>query len=249
VTEISALVTGIGWATAAGTGRGRAAGAAFSMEAGALPPLARKDVFDAPNPRFGRMSGYSKQGIAAIAFALRDAGLDRFDAKRPIGIFAGSQLGSLATDLDYFDTVLPESGGLASPALFAYTLANCLLGEAAIQFGLTGPGVVVTEGPGGDGLHALRMALEELASGPAGAVLAGCCDFPALPPLPGIEAPLPGALFLVLEPVSARDAAAYPTVSLRADDAVLCGGIAAASLAALAHACLPHVHHPPGSRP
>lgn len=244
-----ASVTGIGWATAAGVGRAGDATRDFSMTPGPLPTLTRKDVFDEPNPRFGRMSGYSKLGLAAIAFALRDAGLDRFAAGRPIAVVADTRLGSLSTDLEYFDTVLPGSGGLASPALFAYTLANCFLGEAAIQFGLTGPGSVVTEGAGGDGFAALRMALEGLACGEFDTALAGCCDIPTGAALPGIDPPLPGALFFVLENGAARVDPPYARLSLREDDAVLLDGNAATGYADIVLACLSPDHHPAGSRP
>jgi 3-oxoacyl-[acyl-carrier-protein] synthase II len=195
------------------------------------------------------MSGYSKLGLAAIAFALRDAGLDRFDARRPIGIVAGSRLGCLSTDIDYFDTVLPENGGLASPALFAYTLANCFLGEAAIQFGLTGPGVVVTESRGGDGLESLRMALEGLELREFDAVLAGCCDFPVPPPAPGIEPPVPGALFFLLETGTERSEAGYGRLALSADGTVRRDGDPATGLVTLAQTCLAATPLCSGSRP
>jgi 3-oxoacyl-[acyl-carrier-protein] synthase II len=241
-------ITGIGWATAGGLGRGRE-GSAFSLEAGVLAPLSRKDVFDAPNPRFGRMSDYSKLGLAAVAFALRDAGLDRWEAKRPIGLAAGSELGCLATDLDYYDTVLPAGGGLASPALFAYTLANCLLGEAAIQFGLTGPGFVVTGEPGGGRLEPLRVALEWIESGECDAAVAGCCDFPPLAALPGIPRPLPGSLFLVLERTPQPDAERYGTLALACDDAILRDGAPAAALVGIVGDCLSSFKDRNGSRP
>lgn len=243
-----AAVTGIGWATAGGIGRGRAGGA-FSMEAGALPALSRKDVFDAPNPRFGRMSDYSKLGVAAVAFALRDAGLDPWDARRPIGLVAGSELGCLATDLDYYDGVLPAAGGLASPALFAYTLANCFLGEAAIQFGLTGPGFVVTAEPGGDRLDPLRAALEWLDGGECDAALAGCCDFPPAASIPGLPAPLPGGLFLVLERNPATDAPRYGMLALSTDGALLLDGAPAAGLVEIVRHCLASAKDRTGSRP
>ena len=50
---------------------------------GPLPRLSRKDVFLRPFPRFGRMDNYSRLGVSAISFALRDAGLERMD--RPTG--------------------------------------------------------------------------------------------------------------------------------------------------------------------
>jgi 3-oxoacyl-[acyl-carrier-protein] synthase II len=244
----AAVLTGIGWAAAGGLGRGRGGGA-FSMEAGALPALSRKDVFDAPNPRFGRMSEYSKLGVAAVAFALRDAGLDPWDAKRPIGLAAGSELGCLATDLDFYDSVLPAGGGLASPALFAYTLANCFLGEAAILFGLTGPGIVLTEGPGGDRLDPLRAALEWLDGGECGAALAGCCDFPPAALPPGVPMPLPGSLFLALERSPSPAAPGYGTLALSADGTILLDGAPAAGLLGIVRDCLTSAKDRIGSRP
>ncbi len=133
-----AEVLGIGWVTAAGMGRGRQA-APFALCPGELPPVARKDIFAEPDLRFGRLDGFSRLGLAAIALALQDAGLDAWTEKRPVALAAASRYGCLTTDADYFDTVLPQQGRLASPNLFAYTLPNCFLGEAAIRFGLTGP--------------------------------------------------------------------------------------------------------------
>lgn len=243
-----AAITGIGWATAGGLGQGRSGGP-FTMEPGLLPAIARKDVFEAPNPRFGRMSGYSKLGVAAVAFALRDAGLDPWDAKRPIGLAAGSELGCLATDLEFFDGVLPAGGGLGSPALFAYTLANCFLGEAAILFGLTGPGFVATAEPGGDRLDPLRAALEWLDGGECDAALAGCCDFPPAAMPPGIPAPLPGSLFLVLERDPAPGPARYGALALSPDDALLLDGTPATDLVEIVRHCLASAKDRNGSRP
>jgi 3-oxoacyl-[acyl-carrier-protein] synthase II len=233
----AALVTGIGWAGALGVGGGRPSGP-FPLADGPLPALSRKDVFDEPNPRFGRMSDYSKLGVAAVAFALRDAGLDRFDAKRPIGVVADSALGCLSTDIEYHDTLLPAGGGLASPALFAYTLANCFLGEAAILFGLTGPGVVLTGDPGGDRLDAMRTAVEMLATGECGVVVAGCCDHPTVPAPPGIPGVPPGALFLVLESREARSGLRHGRLALAADGSLRLDGAAVADFGGLARTLL-----------
>ena len=80
--------------------------------------------------------------------------------------------GCLATDIEYYDTVLPEGGGLPSPNLFSSTLPTCFLGEAAIQFGLTGPTLIVNA-PAEDALSGVRLALESLFWGECGTMLAG----------------------------------------------------------------------------
>lgn len=233
---MDAYICGIGWVTGAGCGWGKQGGDCNFSE---LPPprLTRKDVFPEPNQRFGRMSEYTKLGLAAITFALRDAGLESWSDKRPIGVVASTRLGCLATDLEYHRTVLLDGGGLASPNLFAYTLANCFLGDAAILFGLTGSSVAINE-TGDDNLGAIRMALEDLEMGEAETILAGICDLPVPDAVAGCVALKPGALFLVLSANPPATPVAYGTVSRGEDGRVLHNGIAANSLAALVRTAL-----------
>ena len=225
---MDAYICGIGWVTGAGCGWGQQGGDCTFPE---LPPphLTRKDVFPEPNQRFGRMSEYTKLGLAAITFALRDAGLESWSEKRPIGVVASTRLGCLATDLEYHRTVLLDGGGLASPNLFAYTLANCFLGDAAILFGLTGSSLAINE-TGDDNLGAVHMALEELAMGEAETILAGICDLP----IPDVVADCvtfkPGALFLVLSATPPAIPVGYGTVSRADDDRLLHNGVATDSL-------------------
>ncbi len=175
--------------------------------------MTRKEVFPEPNQRFGRMSDYAKLGLAAIAFALRDAGTGDLEHKRPIGVVASTRLGCLATDLEYHQTVLLQGGGLASPNLFAYTLANCFLGDAAIQFGLTRLRHRHQRSTPEDGLGALRMALEELALGEA----RNDAGRDLRPPGSGGSGRFrvtlqPGALFLVLSVTPPVAPSGYGTV-------------------------------------
>lgn len=232
-----AVITGIGWVTAAGPGCG-SQGAPYAPTSGPLPPLARKEVFAEPNQRFGRQSDYSKVGLAAIAFALRDAGLEQWSAKRPIGAIAASRLGCLTTDVAYFDSVIPDGGALASPNLFAYTLSTCFLGEAAIQFGLTGSMLVVNEQMP-SGLTPLRMALESLAWGECAAMLAGTCDLPSPHAAVPDTAATSGAVFIVLEH-GPRPGAGYGLLTLDDDGTVRHDGARAESIADIVTASLSH---------
>lgn len=233
---MNAYICGIGWVTGAGCGWGQQGGDCTFSEL-PPPPLTRKDVFPEPNQRFGRMSEYAKLGLAAIAFALRDAGLESWTARRPIGVVASTQLGCLATDLEYHRTVLLNGGGLASPNLFAYTLANCFLGDAAIQFGLTGSLVAINE-TGGDGLGALRLALEDLDLGDADTILAGICDLSVPEAVAGSATLKPGALFLVLSATPLATPVAYGTVSLADDGNILHNGKPSGSLSELVQTAL-----------
>lgn len=189
------FVTGIGWAGAAGMGTGRGA-TAFALPAGELPPISRRDVFPEPDSRFGRLDAFSRLALAGVALALRDAGIEQWTEPRAVGIAASTIYGCTGTDLDYLAT-LGAAPGLASPHLFAYTLPNVFLGEAAIRFGLTGPTVIVSDEEG-TGAAALETALDYVAGG-GGTALAGICDLARPAPLPGRPESAPGALFLVLE--------------------------------------------------
>ncbi len=207
------------------------------MTADPIPAVRREDVFPEPNLRFGRLPQYSRLGLAAVAFALRDAGMEHWKTKRPAGIVASTRAGCLATDIDYYNTVLPEGGGLPSPNLFSSTLPTCFLGEAAIQFGLTGPTLIVND-PVEDGLSGVRRALESLSSGECGTMLAGHIDLPPEPALRGIRLRHAGALFLVLESARASVVPGYGTLDLSPEGAVRHEGIEIADLNGLVHACL-----------
>lgn len=188
---MSALVTGMGWLTAAGLGQGRRD--AFALSPGALPEVRRQDLF-AEHPRFGRMDAYCKAGLAGVVMALRDAGLEG-PLGESAGLAATTCAGCLRTDLDYFATAM-QGPALASPNLFAFTLPTSIVAEAAICFGLRGPTCVLHE-PQPFGLTGVRAALEALEFGEAELMLAGACEAPAVD-WPGGQGPS-GSMFLVLE--------------------------------------------------
>ena len=225
------FVTGIGWAGAAGMGSGRGS-TPFALPPGKLPHISRQEVFPDPDSRFGRLDAFSRLALAGVALALRDAGIEKWTEPRAVGIAASTAYGCTGTDLDYLST-LGAGPELASPQLFAYTLPNVFLGEAAIRFGLTGPTVILSD-EAGTGAGALEMALDYVADG-GDTALAGICDLVPPAQLPGRPGSPAGALFLVLErrptrePLGAltaqgkrRDTAADPH-DLRALAGRLCG--------------------------
>jgi 3-oxoacyl-[acyl-carrier-protein] synthase II len=229
---VNVFVTGIGWVGAAGMGTGRGP-APFALPPGELPPISRHEVFSEPDSRFGRLDAFSRLALAGVALALRDAGIEKWTEPRAIGVAASTTYGCMGTDLDYLAT-LGGGPALASPQLFAYTLPNVFLGEAAIRFGLTGPTLIVSDEEG-TGAAALDTALDFVAGG-GDTALAGICDLARPAQLPKRPEPPPGALFVVLErrptlePFSAlrlgrtRDAKQEATHDLRALAARLCTG-------------------------
>jgi len=195
---VRAFISGIGWVTAGGTGMGRNTHS-FELSEGPLPKLAGKMIFENQSfRRFGRLDRFSKVGLSAIAYALQDAGLDIWKEKREIGIIASTLFGCLATDFDYYNTVMPKDGLLADPNLFTYTLPNTFLGHASIIFGLTGTNFIINEKTN-TGLSALRSALDCLSLGECGTMLAGICDVECPPDFPKSEKTAPGSVFVVLE--------------------------------------------------
>ena len=188
-------VTGVGWVGSAGMGTGRGS-TAFALPPGSLPHISRHEVFPDPDSRFGRLDAFSRLALAGVALALRDAGIEKWTAPRAVAVAASTTYGCTGTDLEYLAT-LGEAPGLASPQLFAYTLPNVFLGEAAIRFGLTGPTLIVSDEEG-TGSAALDTALDYVAGG-GGTALAGICDLARPTQLPQRFAPSPGALFMVLE--------------------------------------------------
>jgi len=156
-----------------------------------------KEVFSRPLTRYGRFDRYTKLGCAGIALAVRDAGLDTADKKRPVGIVVSTAYESYASDLDFYQTTIEGNGVFASPNLFSYTLPGIVLGEMAIHFKMTGPTIITGEADsGGPGLAALRTASEILQSGLCDTVVAGWLDSP--PEVLSKEEALQGSLFTVL---------------------------------------------------
>ncbi len=166
-------VKGIGWVTPLGIGSGQP-GETLQLGYGRLPTLRSGQFLEAPHPRFGRFDSYAKAGFEAIALALRGARLDHWTHKRPIGLVVGTRLGCLEADRAYFQTAASQGGTLASPNLFAYTLPSTMLGEASIQFGLTGASFVVDDSEGH--LAGIHTALDLLRWSLCETVVGGWCD-------------------------------------------------------------------------
>jgi len=168
-------VIGGGWVTATHCGR---------MTDGTKPIIAVGDplippvdeVYWNPPVRYRRFDRCCQIGCAAIALALRDAGMDRAESTRPIGIIASTRYGCFETDLEFYATAREGEGIYASPSLFAFTLPGIAISEAAIHFRLTGPTFTVGDPIGQRGYQALRTAVGLLSSGAYRTMLAGWLD-------------------------------------------------------------------------
>src|SRR2546423_12467485 len=84
--------------------------------------------------RFGRLDLASQ----LVFLAVESLGVN-FEAHRAdrIGICLAAQVGSLATDLEFWRE--RDAVGGPSPTVFAYTLPSAAMGVIAIRHGITGP--------------------------------------------------------------------------------------------------------------
>ncbi len=187
---------GIGWATASTLGTGKDAGA-FSFASGPFTEAVTNIRLDPPYPRFGRMDDASKAAFAAVVLAMKDAGLEKWEFERVIGIIAATRTGCLKTDMDYFQDILSQGWGSASPHHFAYTLPSTFIGDASIYLGITGPGFVVQE-KNTLSLTGLGLALDAICRGEAAYMVAGAYDAGIPAPLGFGEDSKPYAVFLVI---------------------------------------------------
>jgi len=233
---VKTVITGSGWVTPTTMGWGRNQNR-FEWRHGRLPEITRKAVFEDPYPHFGRLDRYSRLGLSAIAFALKDAGLNKWTRKRDIGIIVSTRTGCLDTDIHYFDTVMVEGGRMASPNLFAYTLPNSFLGEASIRFGLTGASFIISD-PSASGLWCLRMALIGVAEGQFEKVVCGMCDLGNRPPFTESEKTPSGALFFVIEKTPSHAQLVYGNFCLGNNGILMFNNKEIQSLPGLAQKCL-----------
>jgi len=233
---VKADITGIGWITAAGVGRGRNHHG-FALPAGRLPDYTPEKFFTEPYPNLRRMDAYSRLGVTAIALTLEDAGLDTWTEKRDIGMVVATVYGCLGADVDFYNTVIPNHGAQARPAVFSYTSANSFLGEAAIRFGLTGTNYAVAE-QHPTGLAGLLAALGHLAAGDDQKIIGGVCDV-GCPEIFGWPDKFPpGAVFFMLEPVGTNPRPSFGTLHSTSPGQLLFDGSPLDDLAVLVDQCL-----------
>jgi len=180
-----------------------------------LPPLST--ILAKKTSRYGRFDQYTRLGCAAAGLALHDAGLAGAGQRR-IGFILAGQYGSFVTDLAFYETAA-GNGQFASPNLFSYTLPNIMIGECALQFGLTGP-TYCLDSDRGRGISALNEGAWLLAEGEADAVLVGWLEVPP----PHMAQEKEGAVVLVLEKKTAGQAFQLELAVERSAGPRLCSG-------------------------
>lgn len=96
--------------------------------------IAAYNHFEINYPKFYKMDILSKLGVLAADVLLKDDFKIEDYKAEDVGIVLSNANASLDTDIKYFETVK----GIASPALFVYTLPNIVIGEISIRHRLKG---------------------------------------------------------------------------------------------------------------
>lgn len=86
------------------------------------------------NMKFYKMDNLCKMGYVAAGYLLKDFNY----LPEEIGIIMSNSSSSLDTDLDHERIISEQGDGMASPAIFVYTLANVVLGEICIRYKIKG---------------------------------------------------------------------------------------------------------------
>jgi hypothetical protein len=86
-------------------------------------------------PKFHKMDNLCKLGFLGADILLKSSDLDVKSAPYQTGVILSNRSSSLDTDLRYYDMVRK---GIASPAVFVYSLPNIVIGEICIRHGIKG---------------------------------------------------------------------------------------------------------------
>src|SRR5688572_26063608 len=123
-----------------------------------------------PPMKMRRMNTLSRMGLSAAKLALRDAGIDTLDPAT--GVALGTAFGPVQTSVDYMQEYVEKGAALAPPQLFAESVANAPGSHIAIELGLRGFNVTITQRES-SALAAAMYAATQLVKGTASAALIG----------------------------------------------------------------------------
>ncbi|MBK5259502.1 MAG: hypothetical protein JJE51_07905 [Thermoanaerobaculia bacterium] len=123
------------------------------------------------NPmKMRRMNTLSRYALSAAKLALRDAGIETLDPAT--GVAIGTAFGPVQTSVEYMQEYVEKGAALAPPQLFAESVANAPGSHIAIELGLRGFNITVTQRES-SALAAAMYASSQIAKGAAPAALIG----------------------------------------------------------------------------
>lgn len=122
-----------------------------------------------PVMKMRRMNGLSRLGVAAARLAIADCGGELLPET---GVAIGSAFGPVQTSVEYMREYVEKGAALAPPQLFAESVANAPGSHIAIEWGLRGFNVTITQRES-SALAAAMYAATQLAKGTVKAALIG----------------------------------------------------------------------------
>jgi 3-oxoacyl-(acyl-carrier-protein) synthase len=142
-------------------------------------PAARIGAFttepELPKSKARRLDLGSQYAVVAVRQALADAGYAIAGREERTGILLGTGSAGVGPLTEFERQMAVESPDAASPFLFPNTVANAPASQAAIEVGIRGPNVTITQKDPAT-LNALFYARMLLADGRADALLVGSAD-------------------------------------------------------------------------
>ena len=172
--------TGIGpWAQALSLGR--VCPSTFTVSTGKGPvelPALRADTSAleerVPARVLRRMDPFTRLGLLGAHLALEDAGLEASE-REGLGLVVASGYGATATTYALLDSIIRDGDDCASPIHFANSLHNACAANIALNLGIRGPNLTVSQFDLSVS-SALLTARQWLLEGRAGRVLFGAVD-------------------------------------------------------------------------
>jgi 3-oxoacyl-[acyl-carrier-protein] synthase II len=116
-----------------------------------------------------RMNVLSRFGVAAAKLAIEDCG---GSIPPDAGVAVGTAFGPVQTSVEYMQEYVEKGAALAPPQLFAESVANAPGSHIAIEWGLRGFNVTITQRES-SALAAAMFAATQIAKGAASAALIG----------------------------------------------------------------------------
>jgi len=116
-----------------------------------------------------RMNGLSRLAVAAAKLAIEDSGVT---LPADTGVAIGTAFGPVQTSVEYMQEYVEKGASLAPPQLFAESVANAPGSHIAIEWGLRGFNVTITQRES-SALAAAMYASTQLVKGASSAVLIG----------------------------------------------------------------------------
>ena len=119
-----------------------------------------------------RMNGLSRLGVAAAKLAIEDSGGALSEQS---GVAIGTAFGPVQTSVEYMQEYVDKGASLAPPQLFAESVANAPGSHIAIEWGLRGFNITITQRES-SALAAAMVASTQLVKGTAPTALIGGVD-------------------------------------------------------------------------